>query len=59
MLPSLKLRDLFVDTARENDIPVQFDVLSGYGEDGAEDAEVSQRRAFHQHRHSYTLSAQP
>ncbi len=36
MLPSLKLRDLFVDTARENDIPVQFDVLSGYGEDGAE-----------------------
>ena len=36
MLPSLRLRDLFVDTARENDIPVQFDVLSGYGEDGAE-----------------------
>ncbi len=36
MLPNLKLRDLFVDTARENDIPVQFDVLTGYGEDGAE-----------------------
>ncbi len=36
MVPNLKLRDLFVDTARENDIPVQFDVLSGYGEDGAE-----------------------
>ena len=36
MLPNLKLRDLFVDTARENDIPVQFNVLSGYGEDGAE-----------------------
>ena len=36
MLPNLKLRDLFVDTARENDIPTQYDVLVGYGEDGAE-----------------------
>lgn len=36
MLPNLKLRDLFIDVARENEIPVQFDVLSGYGEDGAE-----------------------
>ena len=36
MLPNLKLRDLFVDTAGENDIPIQYDVLVGYGEDGAE-----------------------
>ena len=36
MIPNLKLRDLVVDVARDNDIPVQFDVLSGYGEDGAE-----------------------
>ena len=36
MLPNLKLRDLFVDTASEIDVPVQFDVLTGYGEDGAE-----------------------
>ncbi|MQF48393.1 M42 family metallopeptidase [SAR202 cluster bacterium AC-647-N09_OGT_505m] len=36
MLPNLKLRDLFIDVAKENGIPVQFDVLSGYGEDGAE-----------------------
>ena len=36
MLPNLKLRDLFIDVAKEKEIPVQFDVLSGYGEDGAE-----------------------
>ena len=36
MLPNLKLRDLLIDVAKENEIPVQFDVLSGYGEDGAE-----------------------
>ena len=36
MLPNIKLRDLLIDVARENHIPVQFDVLSGYGEDGAE-----------------------
>jgi putative aminopeptidase FrvX len=36
MLPNIRLRDLFIDVARDNGIPVQFDVLSGYGEDGAE-----------------------
>ena len=36
MLPNLKLRDLFIDVAKEKKIPIQFDVLTGYGEDGAE-----------------------
>ena len=36
MIPSIKLRDLVVDLAETNKIPIQFDVLSGYGEDGAE-----------------------
>lgn len=36
MLPNLKLRDLVVEIAKDNDIPIQFDVLNGYGEDGAE-----------------------
>ena len=36
MLPNLGLRDLAIDVARENGIPLQFEVLSGYGEDGAE-----------------------
>lgn len=36
MLPNLKLRDLLIDVARGAGIPLQFDVLSGYGEDGAE-----------------------
>jgi putative aminopeptidase FrvX len=36
MLPNLKLRDLFIDVAKEKEIPIQFDVLNGYGEDGAE-----------------------
>ena len=36
MLPNLRLRDFFVDTAAELEIPLQFNVLSGYGEDGAE-----------------------
>ncbi len=36
MLPNLKLRDLVMDTAAENGIPLQFTVISGYGEDGAE-----------------------
>jgi endoglucanase len=36
MLPNLKLRDLFIDVARERGIPVQFTVLSGYGQDGSE-----------------------
>ena len=36
MLPNLKLRDLVIDVAEETDIPLQFEVLAGYGEDGAE-----------------------
>jgi endoglucanase len=36
MLPNLKLRDLCVDIAEEKGIPIQFTVLSGYGEDGSE-----------------------
>jgi len=36
MLPNLKLRDLFIDVAKEKTLPLQFDVLNGYGEDGAE-----------------------
>ncbi len=36
MLPNLRLRDFFVDTAAELEMPLQFNVLSGYGEDGAE-----------------------
>ena len=36
MVPNLKLRDLVLDVAKTQEIPVQFDVLSGYGEDGAE-----------------------
>ena len=36
MLPNLKLRDLFVETAEAEGIPFQFNVLAGYGEDGAE-----------------------
>ncbi|MBI3667871.1 MAG: M42 family metallopeptidase [Acidobacteria bacterium] len=36
MLPNLKLRDFVVEVARQLKIPVQFEVLSGYGEDGAE-----------------------
>ena len=36
MLPNLKLRDLVSKTASENNIPLQYNVLSGYGEDGAE-----------------------
>ena len=36
MLPNLRLRDFFVETAAELEIPLQFNVLSGYGEDGAE-----------------------
>jgi putative aminopeptidase FrvX len=35
MLPNLKLRDLCIDVAREAEIPLQFNVLSGYGQDGA------------------------
>ena len=36
MLPNLKLRDLVIDVSEENNIPLQFEVLAGYGEDGAE-----------------------
>ena len=36
MLPNNRLRDLVVDTARSAGIPLQFNVLSGYGQDGAE-----------------------
>ena len=36
MLPNLRLRDFFVDAAAELEMPLQFNVLSGYGEDGAE-----------------------
>jgi len=36
MLPNLKLRDLVSKTANENNIPLQYNVLSGYGEDGSE-----------------------
>ena len=35
MLPNNRLRDLVMDTAREIDQPLQFNVLSGYGQDGA------------------------
>ena len=59
MLPSLRLRDLFVDTARENDIPVQFDVLSRLRRGRGGDAADAQGRAVHQHSSSYSLSAQP
>ena len=36
MLPNLRLRDLVIDVAAEKSIPLQFTVISGYGEDGAE-----------------------
>jgi endoglucanase len=36
MLPNLKLRDFVIDVAKEKGIPLQFEVLSGYGEDGAQ-----------------------
>ncbi|MFL2760046.1 MAG: M42 family metallopeptidase [Dehalococcoidia bacterium] len=36
MLPNLNLRDFVIETAKEIDIPLQFNVLSGYGQDGAE-----------------------
>mgnify|MGYP000846262301 CR=1 FL=1 len=36
MLPNLKLRDLVKKTADDLSIPLQYNVLSGYGEDGAE-----------------------
>lgn len=36
MIPNLKLRDFVATVAKEEGIPLQFNVLSGYGEDGAE-----------------------
>lgn len=36
MIPTLSFRDFFIDTAKAVTIPLQFNVLSGYGEDGAE-----------------------
>ena len=36
MIPNRKLRDFFFDVAAEEGIPLQADVLTGYGEDGAE-----------------------
>ena len=35
MLPNLRLRDLVADVASELEIPLQFNVLSGYGQDGS------------------------
>lgn len=36
MIPNRKLRDFFFRVAEEEGIPLQADVLTGYGEDGAE-----------------------
>lgn len=36
MIPNRKLRDFFFDVAEAEGIPLQADVLTGYGEDGAE-----------------------
>ena len=41
MLPNLKLRDTVVETANPKNIPLQFNVLSGYGQDGAEMQKVN------------------
>jgi endoglucanase len=35
MLPNLKLRDFVADIARQASIALQFNVLTGYGQDGA------------------------
>ena len=36
MLPNIKLRDQVIAVAGKKNIPLQFNVLSGYGQDGAE-----------------------
>lgn len=36
MIPNKKLRDFFFDVAEESGLPLQANVLTGYGEDGAE-----------------------
>ncbi len=35
MLPNLALRDLCIEVARDAEVPLQFNVLTGYGQDGA------------------------
>ena len=35
MLPNLRLRDFILEVARDLAIPIQFTVLTGYGQDGA------------------------
>ena len=35
MLPNLNLRNFVIDVARKAEIPLQFNVLSGYGQDGS------------------------
>ena len=41
MLPNLKFRDEVVKIATSKNIPLQFNVLSGYGQDGAEMQKVN------------------
>jgi putative aminopeptidase FrvX len=36
MIPNRRLRDFIVELAQRNKIPFQYEVLSGYGEDGSE-----------------------
>lgn len=36
MIPNRKFTQLVIDVAEENDIPLQFNIQPGYGEDGAE-----------------------
>jgi endoglucanase len=36
MLPNLRLRDFVMEVAHDAEIPLQFNVLAGYGQDGAE-----------------------
>jgi putative aminopeptidase FrvX len=36
MIPNRRFRDFIVDLARHRNIPFQYEVLSGYGEDGSE-----------------------
>src|SRR5690606_18665611 len=35
MLPNNRLRDFMIDVAADLEIPLQFNVLSGYGQDGS------------------------
>ncbi len=36
MIPTLSFRNFIIETAKEKSIPIQFNVLSGYSEDGSE-----------------------